>query len=185
MKPKKAKIVPAEAVESPAKIRFGHVRGRVTALAAGSKLGFTNIRAYPLLTAVSLKRPRIAEDEFLSGEVYRVAWEMRFPQSSDAITRIGMVVSGGKCDLTERQIHAGDFLRAIDKQMMKLAPPCGEPHLTIIREFCGAARSAREACLKANIKDPRDTWGAVRLALSKLCTAISKTHINLSRENTP
>lgn len=177
MKPKKAKIVPALAIESPAKIRFGHVQGRLTGLTAGSKLGFTNIRSHPLLAARMIKRPKIAGDEFLAGEVYRVAWEMRFPLGSDAITRIGMVVSGGKCDMTERQVSAGDLLRAIDKQMMKLAPPCGEPHLTIIRHFCGEAGSARAACLKANIRDPRDTWGAVRLALSKLCTAISKTRI--------
>lgn len=51
MKPKKAKPMPAEAIEAPAKIRPGHVQDRTLSIVAGAALGYRNLEGSPIAIA--------------------------------------------------------------------------------------------------------------------------------------
>lgn len=159
--------MPAIAVEAPARIRPEHVKDRTLSAVAGAPKGFRNSEEHPLTAA--LDGHKISQDEFAAGEVFRVLYEARGRSGRDSTEFV--VVSGDHTPFTDAQVNAIKMIQAIERNIEN------GPWVTIIRAFCGEGDGAPEACMKAGISNPRKTWENIRLSLSKLSTAVSRTTI--------
>lgn len=167
--------MPAFIAEAPARIKAGHVQDHNLGIAAGSAKGYRNKNEHPLTAALDAEK--IGADEFAAGEMYRVLFEQMGRSGRDSLEMVSG--SGSRTPFTDAQVNAIRTIEKIEQQLKLLTPKhTGEPWLTIIRHFCGEGWSARDACVKARIGDPRQTWESVRLALNKLSTAISRTRVD-------
>lgn len=161
-----APVAPDEEIVGPAKIHAGHSQQRGIGAEIGRDIGWENLDESRLGRAYA--SDRIEESEYLAGNVYRGFYELRGRSGTTSF----VMVDGGRSNtpFTQSQV---DAIRIIEKIELYI----GQPYATVARKFCGEDFSARDACVAAGVGDPRKTWETVRLALSKVGTAIESLRI--------
>ncbi len=162
-----------EAVEAPALIRPEHVQDRALGVQAGAKLGFRSKKTHPL--EIALETEKISHDEYAAGEVYRGFYDKMGRSGKDSTDFT--IISGNRTPFTDSQVIAIRAVESIETALKRLTKDAR--WVVIVRRFCGEGDSARDACVKGGIGDPRETWDTIRLVLSKLSTAISRAHVEL------
>jgi hypothetical protein len=158
--------------EGPALLRPHHVQTRHLSTVAGAPMGYENERESPLHHA--RKKERIDEQEYQAGMIYFSLYRQMGRSGKDSTD---FVVVGGSSGLpfSQGQVDAIHAIQAIESHLH------GEWAI-IVRKFCGEGYEANEAIQAAGYKNPRQVWEKMRLALSKLATAIVKSHVKVSRE---
>lgn len=162
-KREKVNPMPAEMIEAPSIVRPYHAQDRTLSTVAGSKKGYRNKNEHPLTAAFDSNPPKIASDEFAAGEIYRSFYAAMFPAGRDS-TQLTVVAGSGQI-VADINVDASRAISAIERRL-------SNPWKIIVQKFCGEGHSARQACCDAGLGDPRETWANIRLALSKLSTAI-------------
>jgi hypothetical protein len=135
------------------------VQDRALSTRAGTKYGWRKLT--PQQQAENAGK--IDSDEALAWEIYSKFYAAMGRAGKDSLEIVGGI-SGGGTPFTQAQV---DAIRVIERIERRLIPQ----HQTIVRALCGEGYSMAEACKKAGIP-ARKTNETIRLALSKLCTAI-------------
>lgn len=158
----------------PAVIGPGHKQTRHLSKSAGAPMGWVNEDESPLGAARA--RERIDDDEYQAGAIYFSLYSQMGRTGKDSTE---LTVVGGSSGLPFTQCQV-DAIRAIQEIETHLP---GEWRI-IVRKFCGEGYEATEAVRAAGYKNPRQVWEKMRLALSKLATAIvkSRSRVRVSRE---
>lgn len=154
----------SQPVDGPAKLHAGHRQDRLLGAHAGALSGWRNTDEHPLSAAY--RAGRIDPEEFAAGEFYRKWYEIKHRSGRDSTQ---LVVTGARGEEGDLRVTAGELLKLVDRRL----PP--GPWLAIVRNFCGCGSTAGDACRAAAIEDRREHWSTIRLALSKLSTAIEGT----------
>lgn len=174
MKPKKAKPLPAESIEGPAKLRPGHIQDRTLSIVAGAVLGWTNLEGSPIaqahengaLVAPSEKDKTKKWSPKFNGNVrwlamrdYAEIHHLAQPGSRDS-TNLDIVSGGGGCFIAEAQSDAIKKLIAVKSWM-------AEKDRIIVQRLAGGwslAGAVREACgeefkfsVRARVRDALDS----------------------------
>lgn len=156
--------------EGPAVVTSTHVRDRLISTVAGAPKAWRNMGEHPL--SIAWFKGLIDDDEFAAGECYRAFWEKMQRPGKDSTQFV--VVSGDATPLTDNQIDAMRIVEGMETNL-RAQGSNGSRYAVLVRKLCGERHTPAEACRAAGFKNPRDVKPTIKLALSKLSVAITKT----------